>query len=205
MIKSIYENQSELLRGLLSLHCNDNIVADITYGNGGLYKDFGWEPSYRFDIDPQCEGIVKACSTTLPIANETFTSVMFDPPFLTYVKNARNHADGKHIMASRFGGYYTYEELKKHYQDTLDECHRVLCRKGVLVFKCQDIIHNHKMHCTHVNVIRWAEDRGFRLKDLFILVAKNRMPIPPTKTQTVPKKQKHARIFHSYFLVFEKL
>jgi len=77
--------------------------------------------------------------------------------------------------------------------------HRVLKKKGIMVIKCQDIIHNHKMHCTHVNVINWAAGM-FRLKDLFVLPAKHRMPSPNRKGV-----QKHARIFHSYFLVLEKL
>lgn len=67
-----------------------------------------------------------------------------------------------------------------------------------MVFKCQDIIHNHRMHCTHYNVIKWAECEGFRLVDLFILTAKSRMPGPQKG------KQRHARVWHSYFLVFEK-
>ena len=70
---------------------------------------------------------------------------------------------------------------------------------AILVFKCQDIIHNHKMHCTHANVIFWAEIEGFRLADLFVLPAKHRLP-SPNRAGT----QKHARIFHSYFLVLER-
>jgi hypothetical protein len=55
------------------------------------------------------------------------------------------------------------------------------------------------MHCTHARVITMAEIEGFRLLDLFVLLAKSRMP-GPQKGQ-----QRHARIWHSYFLVFEKL
>jgi hypothetical protein len=54
------------------------------------------------------------------------------------------------------------------------------------------------MHSTHYNVIGWAENEGFRLADLFILVATHRMPSPQKGTQ------KHSRIFHSYFLVLQK-
>lgn len=68
-----------------------------------------------------------------------------------------------------------------------------------MIFKCQDIIHNHRMHCTHSKVIAWAEECGMRLLDLFILAAKHRLPAPNRGGQ-----QKHARIYHSYFLVFEK-
>ena len=101
-------------------------------------------------------------------------------------------------MSKRFGGYYTYQELEFHYQNTLKEVYRVLKPKGVFVFKCQDIVHNHKLHATHLNIIQWA-DKLFRLKDLFLLVKSHRMPSPQKGTQ------KHARIFHSYFLVLESL
>jgi hypothetical protein len=124
---------------------------------------------------------------------------MFDPPFLTYVKNGREHKDGKVQMTARFGGYWSYKELSDHYTQTIVEAARVLKCGGVFVVKCQDIIHNHKMHCTHANVIAWASEAGFRLRDLFVLAAKHRMPGPQKG------KQKHARVFHSYFLVFERL
>jgi hypothetical protein len=102
-------------------------------------------------------------------------------------------------MSKRFGGYWTYPELEEHYKLSLNCFSRVLRRKGILVFKCQDIIHNHKIHPTHINVTLWAKDYGFRLKDLFILGATHRMPRPNKGS-----KQRHARIYHSYFLVFEK-
>lgn len=125
-------------------------------------------------------------------------NAVFDPPFLTYVKAGRAHKSGNVALTSRFGGYYTYGELEAHYRGTLKECRRVLKPLGRLVFKCQDVIHNHRMHCTHVNVINWASQEGFRLLDLFVLPAKFRMP-GPQKGQ-----QRHARVFHSYFLVLER-
>ena len=121
---------------------------------------------------------------------------------MTYVRAARK-GNGNMVMAKRFGGYWRYDELEAHYKGTLKEAARVLSKKGVMVFKCQDIIHNHKMHCTHVNVINWAAGE-FRIKDLFILPAKTRMAIPQ-QAGTKKKVQKHARIFHSYFLVLERL
>jgi len=102
-------------------------------------------------------------------------------------------------MSRRFSGYYSYDELSDSYKATLYEAARVLQRGGVLVFKCQDLIHNHRMHATHVNSIRWAEQAGFRLLDIFVLAAKNRMPSPQKGTQ------RHARVHHSYFLVLKKV
>lgn len=197
VIKSVYEDQSDILRGIIALHCPDGFDADITYGNGAFYRDLP-APAHRFDIDPQSDDVTRADSAALPVPDGAFRSVVFDPPFLTYVRAGRE-GNGKMIMSGRFSGYWRYDELAEHYQKTLGECRRVLGHKGVLVFKCQDIIHNHRMHCTHANVIQWAAERGFRLLDLFILPAKHRLPSPNRAG-----KQKHARIHHSYFLVFQR-
>jgi hypothetical protein len=202
VIRSVYYDQAEILQSIINLHTNGKpFDADISYGNGKFYKSIP-EPKLKFDIDPQCDGVIQASSASLPIEGGSLASAVFDPPFLTYVRAARE-GNGSMVMAKRFGGYWTYGELEAHYKETIAEVYRVLAKKGILVFKCQDIIHNHKMHCTHLNVINWAEGR-FRLKDLFVLPAKHRMAVPQVEG-TRKKKQKHARIFHSYFLVMERL
>ena len=200
MIRSVYYDQVEILKSIIDLCGIGRIDIDATYGNGSFYdNDVIREPVRAFDIDKDSMART-ACSTKLPINDASVFSFVFDPPFLTYVKAAREHNS---IMAKRFGGYWRYDELEVHYKGTLKEAHRVLSKKGIMIFKCQDIIHNHKMHCTHLNIINWA-DGMFRLKDLFILPAKSRMPIPQQEG-TKKKVQKHARIFHSYFLVLEKI
>lgn len=198
VVKSIYFSQSEILDAIERLHVRDGWDADVTYGNGAFYKGRA-EPRLKFDIQPLSDGVVQASSVTVPVESASLCSVMFDPPFLTYVRAGRDHKEGKVQMTARFGGYWTYQELTDHYGGTIKETARILAKSGVLVVKCQDIIHNHRMHCTHAMVIGMAQESGFRLKDLFILAAKHRMP-GPQKGQ-----QKHARIYHSYFLVFERL
>ena len=198
-VKSYSFDQTEILEGILLLCGIDRFDMDMSYGNGSFYKKIP-EPKIKMDISPQRDGVICACSTNTGIDSETIGSAVFDPPFLTYIKNTREHNS---VMAKRFGGYWRYDELEAHYKDTLKEAARILAKKGVFVFKCQDIIHNHKMHCTHANILEWS--RGiFRLKDLFVLAAKSRMPMPVTKGHK-PKKQRHARIHHSYFLVLEKI
>lgn len=198
MIKSVSDNQIEILQSIQQLYCPDGFECDLTYGNGGFWKDID-EPQYCFDIDPLKSHVVKAKSDEIPLSDNSLNNIVFDPPFLTYIKKSREHANGKMIMAKRFGGYYKYSELMNHYEFTLYECSRLLKKNGILVFKCQDIIHNHRMHCTHHNVINWAEKWNFRLEDLFVLAKKNRMPGPQRG------KQRHARIYHSYFLVFKQI
>jgi hypothetical protein len=198
VIKSVSYDQTEILSSVLLLIKQDRFDADITYGNGSFYKNIP-QPDLKFDIDPQVDGVVKASSTNLPVDDSSLSSVVFDPPFLTYIKQAREHDS---VMAKRYGGYWRYDELEDHYRQTLQEAHRILRKKGVLVFKCQDIIHNHRMHSTHINVCKWA-DGMFRLKDLFILAAKSRMSLPE-KEGEAKRVQKHARIHHSYFMILEK-
>ena len=201
MIKSVYYDQVDILKSIMELCGIERFCADVTYGNGKFYGEIE-QPIFRGDIAPQVDGVTECSSTNLPMNDNQIKSLVFDPPFLTYVRAARE-GNGNMVMAKRFGGYWRYDELEKHYKDTLREAYRVLDKKGVMVFKCQDIIHNHKMHCTHANVLSWM-DGLFRLKDMFILPAKNRMPIPQQKKKK-KKTQKHARIFHSYFLVLERL
>ena len=201
MIKSVYYDQTEILKSIMGLCGIDQFCADVTYGNGKFYAGIS-EPGLKFDISPQVPGVVECSSSKLPMDTGKLKSLVFDPPFLTYVRAARE-GNGNMIMAKRFGGYWRYDELEAHYRETLAESYRVLGKKGIMVFKCQDIIHNHKMHCTHLNVINWSNGL-FRLKDLFILPVKHRMPIPQQKG-TKKKVQKHARIYHSYFLVLESL
>ena len=192
--KSVSYVQHEIIKSIIELHSGD-IECDLTYGNGSFYKDIK-EPIYKLDISPQSEGITQSCSTNTSFSDGQLSNLIFDPPFLTYIKQGREHNS---IMGKRFSGYWSYDELEKHYIGTIKESSRILKIGGILIVKCQDIIHNHKMHCTHVNVIKWAEENKFRIKDLFILPAKNRMP---TNKRGI---QQHARIYHSYFIVFERL
>lgn len=196
-VRSISNSQHEILEWIRTLHCPDGFECDVTYGHGSFWSQ-STPPPLRFDIAPQVPDVVQANSESLPLRDGSLRNVVFDPPFLTYVKNGREHKNGGVALTSRFGGYYTYGELLSHYSNTITELWRVLAPGGKLIFKCQDIIHNHRMHSTHSKVIHMAELQGFFLRDLFVLLARSRMPGPQKGTQ------RHARIWHSYFLVLEK-
>ena len=154
IVKSVSDNQDEIINGIIKLHCPDGIECDVTYGNGVFYKNIQ-EPKYKFHIDPQCDGVIQASSIELPLEDNTINSLMFDPPFLTYVRQGRE-GNGSMIMSNRFAGYWKYDELADHYRATINEAHRVLKHKGILIVKCQDIIHNHKMQNTQ-NIIYYNE------------------------------------------------
>jgi len=196
--KSVHDTNSSVLSSIMRLHNEGKpFDCDMTYGHGAFWKNLP-RPEWCFDITPLRGYVTQADSRHLPLPSGSLGSCVFDPPFLTWIKGGRSHKDGKMAMSNRFGGYWAYHELEEHYGETIREAYRVLRPKGKLIFKCQDIIHNHRMHCTHVRVINMAEASGFRLADLFVLTAKSRI------TRAGIVKQQHARIWHSYFLVFER-
>lgn len=67
------------------------------------------------------------------------------------------------------------------------------------MFKCQDTVSSGKQYLSHVYVINEAEKLNFICVDVFILLATNRIQ------GHNHQNQKHARKFHSYFLVFKKI
>ena len=196
IIKSISNCQEEILNSIKYLHCPNGFECDITYGKGNFYKNTQ-KPKHCFDIEPLCDNVIKSDSRLLPLKKASVASVIFDPPFLTYIRKGRE-GNGSMALAKQYGGFWSYEELQDYYRDTISEVYRIIKKKGIFVIKCQDIIHNHKMQSTHTNVINMADIEGFKLKDNFILLANKRMPSPQKG------KQRHARIFHSHFLVFGK-
>jgi len=202
MIKSISYNEQTLLKNILKLHCETPIELDPTYSKGNFYKKgIIADPKYKFDLYPQADGVVQANAEQLPLEDNSISTMIFDPPFLaTKGKSIKDlsRADSN-LMVKRFGRYPTEPELFKFYQNALVEFYRILKNKGILIFKCQDKVSSGKQYWSHVFIINEAEKAGFYCKDLFILLAKNRL-VPKWQV----KNQKNARKFHCYFLVFEK-
>lgn len=154
---------------------------------------------YRYDISPQVEEVEFGDSRNLPLTDNSINCMMFDPPFLATTGKSLEKNDGHNIINKRFGVYPSEQELHQFYIDTLKECHRVLNDKGILIFKCQDKVSSGKQYMSHCFIHDEAVKAGFYPKDLFILLAKNRLV-----ADWQVKNQKNARKFHSYFWVFEK-
>ena len=95
--------------------------------------------------------------------------------------------------------YPDEKQLHQFYIDSMKEAYRILKKDGILIFKCQDKISSGKQYLSHVFIINEAIKIGFYPKDLFVLLAKNRLV-----AQWQVKSQKNARKYHSYFIVFQK-
>jgi hypothetical protein len=123
------------------------------------------------------------------------------PPFVIAGETYKDNDKGSSIIAKRFEGYKNFDELKNHYFGTLKETYRLLQDEGILVLKCQDVVSSGKNHFSHCLVMNMALQVGFYPKDLFILMAKNRIN---SFNGEKWKNQYHARKHHSYFWVFQK-
>ena len=192
LIKSVYDSQDEILKGIIQLYCPGGFTLDPTYSTGVFYKNIQ-PPLLKFDLNPQVEGVQQANCTELPLGTNSVSSIVFDPPFMfgTHGQTKNN------IMNKRFTMFDSYPELCIMYQDSLKEFNRILKRKGILVFKCQDYTDS-KTTMTHCLVYQWAVELGFYAKDLFILVSSRGRIYNPKLIQ------RHARKFHSYLWIFEK-
>ncbi len=201
LIKSISYDQSEIIKWILKLHTKSQIIdCDPTYSKGNFYKNTGIEPpKYKFDINPQTEDTVQADARNLPLDNESINVLMFDPPFLATTGKSITADEDNNYINKRFGVFPSEPELHQFYVDAMKEFYRVLKKDGILIFKCQDKISSSKQYLSHIFIVNEAIKLGYYPKDLFVLLAKNRIV-----ADWQLKNQKNARKFHSYFLVFQK-
>ena len=200
MIKSLSFNQQEIIQNIISLYIpSKQIDLDPTYSKGIFYKNSPFPaPELKFDLYPQVEGVIQADCRNLPLDNQSINSIMFDPPFLATTGPSLNSSQNNNLINKRFGVYHNEQALHQMYWDSLKEFWRILKPEGILIFKCQDKVSSGKQYMTHVYTMNMAEEIGFYTLDLFVLGVESRL------VADWQMNQKHARKFHSYFLVFQK-
>ncbi len=198
MIKSISYDQEEIIQWILQLHCKTDIELDATYGKGNFYKKNIKSPKLKFDINSQFDYVCIGNAENLPIESSSLNTIMFDPPFLATTGPSLKLSENNNYINKRFGVYPNEKSLHTFYINAMKEFYRILKVNGILIFKCQDKVSSGRQYFSHNFIINEAEKIGYYSKDLFILLAKQRI------VANWQKNQKNARKFHSYFLVFEK-
>jgi hypothetical protein len=196
---SVAETNEQAILSILKLHTNGKIELDSTYSKGNFYKGEIAKPQYKFDLFPQTDDTIQANAKNIPLPDSCVNTIMFDPPFLATTGASLNLKNDSNKINKRFGVFSSEKELHQFYIDAMKEQYRLLKDNGILIFKCQDKISAGKQYMTHCFVINEATKIGFYVKDLIILLAKNRIIANWQKAN-----QKHFRKYHSYFLVLEK-
>lgn len=198
IISSVSYRQEEIITNILRLYAPNGIDADLTYSKGFFYKSGEVpQPKLKFDIAPQTADTVKADSRAVPLKNNSCGCVMFDPPFLATKGQSLATDVGNHI-ARRFGVFPTEPELFEYYRQSISEIKRILKENGIAIIKCQDKVSSRKQYISHNYIINLANESGLYCEDIFVLLAYNRL------LSSKHINQKHARKYHSYFLVFRK-
>ena len=194
-ISSVGFDEQQMIKDILHLHGRGNYIdCDPTFSIGNFYKKGLPKPKYKFDINPQVKDVTQASADNLPLENDCINVLMFDPPFL--VGNTGQCKNSK--MSKRFSLFENRQQLLDFYKKSLAEFYRIVKPKGIVIFKNQDVICTDSYQLfTHCYIHDMANEAGFYVKDLFILVSKQRLMNPE-------HKQAHARKFHSYYFVLEK-
>jgi len=194
IIKTVANNDQDIIRSILTLYVKkDKFELDPTFSLGKFYRGLN-EPTIKGDLYPQRDDVMKMDSSCLEILDNSIESICFDPPFLAGYTTGKTSG----IIGKRFEGFRYMSDVWAFYKKSLSEFYRILKPAGVLAFKCQDTISSGKQFFSHCYIIQEAEKKGFICEDLFVQVASNRLIGHNHHTQ------KHARKFHSYWLVFIK-
>jgi len=203
MVKSVYSSNFDVIHNIMHLYGIEQFDLDCTYSKGNFWKDLP-HPKHKSDLYPVNDTVLEASSEDLPFEDNSMKSIMYDPPFVIVGTGMghRNNKEGSSIIAKRFEGYGTYDDLKVNYFNTLKELYRILDKGGFLVMKCQDTVSGGKQYFSHVMVMNMAYRLGFYPRDLFVLTSNVRVN---AFNGTKWSKQHHARKYHSYFWVFEKV
>jgi hypothetical protein len=184
----------------MDLYKIEKFDLDCTYSKGSFWKNLP-APTHKTDLYPSTEDVIQANSENLPFEDGSMKTIMYDPPFVVAGASYRDNKNGSSIIAKRFEGYVSYNDLKVNYYNTLKELYRICEKGGYVVMKCQDTVSGGKNHFTHCLIMNMAVNLGFYPRDMFVLTSNVRINSFGTKWT----KQEHARKYHSYFWVFEKI
>lgn len=203
IFKSVFEDQNLLIQTLLDLHNNgERLNLDPMFNQGNFYKKIVELPLLAGDINKkyQTKFVKNLDATNLKqINNETIKSIILDPPFLYSVPKRNENHIGKSYheysrnTISRFSTFKDKKALLNFYKKIIDEAFRVLVKKGLLIFKCQDM----NKDWIHIDVFNLLNKANFKVVDLAILNIENKIFNPNLKQRILRKT-------HSYFWVARK-
>lgn len=211
IIKSVNDNQRQLLLDIMGLYGIGSIDLDFTYSTGNFYKPFKNEnnetvcvpqPIVKMDVCPQTDDTIKIEKMALlPMNDNTCGCIVYDPPFVISPPDCpsmKEGGKGNCMIQRRFASFYPVTELLNTYYFHMKEMYRILKDDGIAIVKCQNNVSSRKQINSPEYLWLCGESMGFDMVDKFVLLAKNRI------ISGKHKKQQHSRRFESYFLVFKK-
>jgi len=193
ILTSIQGNNDALMAQVMRLYAQpDDIVADVTYGNGVFWRLVDIS---KYDFRPTDIQTGVDCRE-LPYADYEIDIVVLDPPYMNRSSAMlREDLDGYRNNQRTEVGEKAVLDL---YYAAMDEAYRVLAENGLLMVKCMDQVEAGHQCWGHIDIFNYATKvLLMEAADLFILTRVS-APIMRHKTQV------HARKNHSYLWIFIK-
>lgn len=191
---------SDLLETMLRFYpvIDPDPILDATYNTGRIWGD-SQRPVVSMDIDPRYNTDIIADNRDMPIEDESFAVVIYDPPHV----GPQGRDKSKKRFDVDFGatvecGKEQDWNLSYLYPPFLDEAMRVLKPDGLLLAKITDMVNNHRSKWPHCDFMQMADDAGFTVCDLIVKVREG--PMKSTKW----KRAHHARKRHCFWIVCRK-
>jgi SAM-dependent methyltransferase len=191
---------NEALEILIALHSRpDPQILDVTHNQGTMWKGTQFTPT-RMDIDPSFDLDIVGDFKDIPVPDESYDIIVFDPPHLP---NAAATEKSSKIWERRYGLTATGREgdnVSSMFLPFLREAKRVLRPDGVVLAKIADLVHNHRYQWQHIHLIEAAWEVGFVACDCLIKRDPNAGNLKSSKWQN----PKHLRKSHCYWIVLRK-
>ena len=191
---------SDLLAEMLDFYSviEPEPILDATYNTGRMWGETERKIT-SMDINPRYSPDIVADNRQMPIADEMFAVIVYDPPHV----GPQGRDKSRKRFDTDFGA--TMACGKEHgwslsylYPSFLDEAMRVLKPDGLLFAKITDMVNNHRSRWAHVDFIQMASDSGFIVCDLIVKVREG--PMVSSKW----KRAHHARKRHCFWIICRK-
>ena len=177
-LSSVWDGtDAELLDAMLGFYpaIDPHPILDATYNTGRIWGG-SRRPVVSMDIDPRFEPDILADNRDMPVDDESFAVVVYDPPHVGPQgrDKSRKRFDvdfGASVACGKEHGW----TLSYLYPDFLAEAHRVLMPDGLLLAKITDMVNNHRSRWAHVDFMTMAEAAGFTVCDLIVKVREGPM------------------------------
>jgi hypothetical protein len=191
---AIRGTNDELIKQVAVIYVDDgDTIADVTYGNGVF-----WKKTKQLNVTGSDWQTVQDRAydfRDLPYDDRSYDHVVLDPPYIhTPAKHYRGNKTYNNYASHKEIPLNSYADILTMYMAGIKEAARV-ARKCVWV-KCQDTITSGRPNWLHMDIYRQASKLGVRLDEIFILVQNG---VPTIQK----KKQLHARMNHSYLMIFK--
>src|SRR3990167_3872308 len=179
---SVCGSDQEALAALIRIHSPyASHILDCTYSKGTMWKGLTGKV-FRTDLYPQKALDTQADCAALPLLDNTFDVIVFDPPHI---------ADGgkNGLMHKRYGSN-TGNNLHLLMDSFLGSAFRVLKPKGVILAKIANGVHAQRFMNWTSEFLWLADEYGFTQVDEMIRVRKN-VVIDPKWKSVYHVKQSH--------------